>query len=65
MIEVDGKEIEYKKNLSISDLLEIFENSKFCAAVRLNGKLVSSPDFKNTIIEDNSKIQFLPLVAGG
>jgi len=65
MIEVDEKQVPWSEDMTIASLLATLDNVEFCAVVRLNGKLVSSPDFTDTIIEDNSKIQLLPLVAGG
>ncbi len=65
MIEVDGKQMQWHENMTIASLLESLNNIEFCAVVRINGKLISSPKFIETIIKDNSKIQLLPLVAGG
>jgi len=65
MIEVDEKQMQWSENLTIANLLKILDNTEFCSVVRLNGKLVSSPKFDETFIPDNSKIQLLPLVAGG
>ena len=65
MIEVDEKQVAWSENMTIASLLKTLDNVEFCAVVRLNGKLVSSPNFAEISIEDNSKIQLLPLVAGG
>ena len=65
MLVVDEKQVQWYENMTIASLLKTLDNVEFCAVVRLNGKLVSSPKFAETIIEDNSKIQLLPLVAGG
>ncbi len=65
MIEVDGKKLQWSQNMTIATLLKTVDNVKFCSVVRLNDKLVSSPKFEATVIPDNSKIQLLPLVAGG
>ncbi|MBC2705203.1 sulfur carrier protein ThiS [Desulfobacula sp.] len=65
MIEVDEKPLPWSENMTMASLLETLDNVEFCSVVRLNGKLVSSPKFAETKIPDNSKIQILPLVAGG
>ena len=65
MIEVDGKKISWSEQMTLASLLQSLENVEFCSVVRLNGKLVSSPNFSETKIKDNSKIELLPLVAGG
>lgn len=65
MIEVDEKKMQWSENMTIASLLKTLDHVEFCAVVRLNGKLVSSPKFAETPIKDNAKIQLLPLVAGG
>jgi len=65
LIEVDEKQMPWSEALTVASLLESLDNIEFCSVVRLNGKLVSSPQFTETIIPDNAKIQLLPLVAGG
>ena len=65
MIEVDGKKRLWAESMTLASLLQGLENIEFCSVVRLNGRLVSSPKFTETKIKDNSKIELLPLVAGG
>ncbi|MBC8438922.1 MAG: MoaD/ThiS family protein [Deltaproteobacteria bacterium] len=65
MIEVDEKQMPWSKDMTMASLLATLENVEFCSVVRLNGRLVSSPKFAETIIPDNSKIQLLPMVSGG
>lgn len=65
MIEVDGRKLPWTRNMTVASLLETLDNAAFCSVVRLNGRLVSSPQFPETKIEDESVIQLLPLVAGG
>ncbi len=65
MIEVDGNKMQWSEGMTVASLLEIIEDTEFCSVVRLNGKLVSSPKFAESLIPDNSKLQLLPLVAGG
>nr|WP_033398521.1 MoaD/ThiS family protein [Desulfospira joergensenii] len=64
-MEVDGKKIHWSEGMTVESLLKSLENTDFCSVVRLNGKLVSSPRFRETPIPDNSTIRLLPLVAGG
>jgi sulfur carrier protein len=65
VIEVDGQKIAWSEHMTLTTLLQSLENIEFCSVVRLNGKLVSSPKFSETGIKDHSKIELLPLVAGG
>ena len=65
MIEVDENKMQWSEGMTIASLLDDLEDTEFCSVVRLNGKLVSSPKFTESLIPDNSVIQLLPLVAGG
>ena len=65
MIDVDERKVPWDETMTIASLLQTLENVKFCAVVRLNGRLVSSPEFERTRVPDNAIIQLLPLVAGG
>ena len=65
MILVDEKKMEWFHDMSVKDVLDRMEHTEFCAVIRLNGSLVSSPFFQTTRVPDNAEIHLLPLVAGG
>ncbi len=65
MILVDDQKQEWTFGMTLADLLKDMPNTEFCAAVRLNGKLVSSPAFETTLIPDQAILYLLPLIAGG
>jgi len=65
MIDVDEKKMQWSEGMTIASIIEQMDNAGFCSVVRLNGRLVSSPQFSRTIVPDNSILQLLPLVAGG
>jgi len=65
MITVDDQKMDWNLEMTVKDLLDTIEHTQFCAAVRLNGKLVSSPFFDTTVVPDNSTIYLMPLIAGG
>ncbi len=65
MIEVDNKKVQWSEDMTIASLIKQMEAGRFCSVVRLNGRLVSSPQFARTPIPDHAVIQLLPLVAGG
>ncbi len=65
MITVDDNKIEWFEGMTVADMLAGLEHTEFCAAVRLNSRIVSSPNFGATQIPDHSIIQTLPLIAGG
>ncbi|MDY0374384.1 MAG: thiamine biosynthesis protein ThiS [Desulfobacterium sp.] len=57
--------MEWFETMTVEKVLERMENTEFCAAVRLNNRIVSSPNFSRTLVPDRSIIQILPLIAGG
>jgi thiamine biosynthesis protein ThiS len=65
MIKVDNTPMPWSKEMTISTLLKQLDHVEFCAVVRLNGRLISSPHFETTPVPDHSKIDILPVVAGG
>lgn len=65
MIRVDEQPLPWSEQMTLAMVLEMLDNVEFCSVVRLNGRLISSPKFSVTMVPDNSKIQLLPLVAGG
>ncbi len=65
MIEVDDKPVHWHQGMTIADLLEQMDDVRLCSVVRLNGRLVSSPKFHETLIPKDAVIRLLPLVAGG
>ncbi|MCF6246745.1 MAG: MoaD/ThiS family protein [Desulfobacula sp.] len=65
MIEVDEKKMPWSKGMTITSLFQTLNDVEYCSVVRLNGKLISRPQFTDTPVPDNSIIQLLPLVAGG
>ena len=65
MIIVDDIPMEWEEGLTVADLVKAKGLANQCAVVRLNGKLVSSPNFTATQIPDKAEVRLLPLVAGG
>ena len=65
MILVGEKEISWTDGMTVADLFIIIENSYSYAAIRLNDRVVSSPNFETTLVPDGSQVYLLPLIAGG
>ncbi len=65
MIDVDNIRLPWYEGMTIAAVLKKLDNPEFCSVVRLNGRLISSPDFEKTLVPDQAKIQILPMVAGG
>ncbi len=65
MIVVDDTPMDWEEGLTLTDLMERLPDTELCAVVRMNGRLVSSPKFADTLVPDSAQIRLLPLVAGG
>jgi sulfur carrier protein len=65
LIDVDNTRLPWYEGMTIATVLSRLDNVGFCSVVRLNGRLISSPDFEKTIVPDEAKIDILPIVAGG
>jgi thiamine biosynthesis protein ThiS len=65
MITVDGKKFPWHQGMGVEQLLEYVEKPEQYAVIRLNGKLVSRPVFKNTPVPDNAEVVLIPMIAGG
>ena len=65
MIIVNGKNIDFVKNETVSDLLKrmkyVFPN----VVVKINGELVKRTDFANTFIPDKSEVSVIHMISGG
>ena len=59
------EKMAWKEGLTVFDLLEGLDKARFCAVVRLNGKLVSRPNFDKTPVPDGSEIVLIPMISGG
>lgn len=65
MITVDGRKMQWRQGLTVDRLLEILEDVEHVAVLRLNGKLISLPNFSVTPVPDGAIIELIPLIAGG
>ena len=63
MINVNGKETENSKSLSV-----LLENSGFRRdriAVEINGEIIKKSDYDKTVLNDGDKIEVVSFVGGG
>ena len=65
MIKVNGKNVDFVENETVSGLLKrmkyIFPN----VVVKINGKLVKRTDFLDTIVPDKSEVSVIHMISGG
>jgi len=65
MITMDGKQYPWQPGMDVEQLLNYVDKPEQYAVIRLNGKPVSRPKFKETLIPDNAEIVLIPMIAGG
>ncbi len=65
MIKIKEKSIQWREGMTVADLLKDLDDPQHYAVVKINDKYISRPDFKKTMIPDNSEIFLIPMVAGG
>lgn len=62
---VNGKERELTGNISVSELLDLYELEPIRAAVEINEELVPRATFSNTTIKPGDRIEIVTFVGGG
>ena len=65
MIKIKEKSIQWREGMTVADLLMDLDDPQHYAVVKINDKYISRPDFKKTMIPDNSEIFLIPMIAGG
>ncbi len=65
MIKVGGKDVPWRKGMTVSDLLRDLGDSYPYPVVRIKEKTVTRPFFDQTLIPDHSEVFLIPVVAGG
>ncbi|MHC2994580.1 MAG: sulfur carrier protein ThiS [Candidatus Atribacteria bacterium] len=65
MIKVNGRDREWRKDLTVDLLLKKCKYTFPLIMVKINGKYVSKEKYKNTLIMDNDDVQVIHSIAGG
>jgi len=66
MITLDGRQVSWQPDMDVEKLLQDHvDRPELYAVIRLNGKLVSRPVFKETTVPDNAEVVLIPMIAGG
>ena len=64
-IQINGRKIALKQNLSISDLLKKYKISRRKVAIELNGKIVPQNKYYSKKLKNNDKIEIVQFIGGG
>lgn len=65
MVKAGDKELAWREGMTVSDVLRQMDDDYPYAVARVNGRLVSRPDFSRAVLPDGSEVFLLPLIAGG
>mgnify|MGYP001292183623 CR=1 FL=1 len=64
-IQLNGKKIILRQNISLFELLKNYKLDKKKIAVELNGKIINKQLFKKKKIKKNDKIEIVHFIGGG
>ena len=64
-IQINGKKIEVKQNLSILDVLKKYKLNGKTVAIELNGKILPQNKHNSRKLKNNDKIEIVQFIGGG
>ena len=64
-IQLNGKYLKIRMNLSIEDLLKKHRLNQEKIAIELNGTILPKQKYKKTKIKNNDKIEIVQFIGGG
>ena len=64
-IQLNGKKITIKPNISVFDLLKKYKLINKKIAVEYNGKILQKSSFKKKLLDNNDKIEIVHFIGGG
>ena len=64
-IQLNGKKITIKKNLSILNLLKKYNLNNKKIAIEFNGIIIPKLNYKKKYLKDNDKIEIVHFIGGG
>ena len=64
-LQINGKKISIKSNISIFDLLVKYKLTNKKVAVEYNGKIIPKTNYKKKKLKNNDKIEIVHFIGGG
>ncbi len=64
-IQLNGKKISIKTNISIYDLLKKYKLNNKKIAIEYNGSIIHKIEYKKKILKDKDKIEIVHFIGGG
>ena len=65
MIKIGDREITWREGLTVQDVLNEIGDPYHYSVAKINGQMISFPNFENSSIPDNAEIFLIPLISGG
>lgn len=65
MIHLADQVMPWWPGMTLADVIRELKADRHVVVVRLDGKLVSRPDFAVTQVPDEAEVELLPMIAGG
>jgi len=65
VIRVGDRNLPWREGMTVLDLLEDLGDDFPYPVVRINKRYISRPNFKDTIIPDETEIFLIQMIAGG
>ena len=65
MISIDDQHKQWQPGMTLDHVVASLEGGEIYAVVRMNGKIISKPNFSVTLVSDGAVIETIPLIAGG
>ena len=64
-IQLNGKKITIKPNITVFDLLKKYKLINKKIAIEYNGKILQKNSFKKKLLNNNDKIEIVHFIGGG
>ena len=64
-IQLNGKKVSIKANLSILDLLKKYKLNNKKIAIEHNGKIIPSNNYEKKMLKNNDKLEIVQFIGGG
>ncbi len=64
-IQINGRKIALKQNLSISDVLKKYKINRQKVAIELNGKIIPQNKHNKKKLKNKDKIEIVQFIGGG
>ena len=64
-IQLNGKKVSIRANLSILDLLKKYKLNNKKIAIEHNGKIIPRNNYKKKMLKNNDKLEIVQFIGGG